>query len=400
MGSDRAHPTVPRLSEQSIAPGERWIYSAGFNVEPDLRSTGRIDCELADLDRLATAGARIAILAHQGSHRDATAGSLEFAARYLSRRLGRPVDYVAENDTGAAAARSHSLAPGGIVLFGNARVHAGEERNDPELARRYARLGDRIAVGGFSKAHRAHASNVGLIDLLPAVAADNLLDEIDALTPWTGTRDDLLSVAVLGGTKPEKTVHGLEILTRSYDLVIPGGVVLNTLLRVRGCAIGASELGPAPDRCARVAAAVLSRRNRAAIHLPEYVLAADPRAPGGPPVPLPVDDGVPRELAIVDYVVRPSILRRLEAPGRAGRAVVAGTPSRYRDGHGRAAAVILRALGGSRWHTVLMGGDTVADLPWGGAKCTGGGSALEYLVTGTCAVIRAFERNLTRGAGR
>ncbi|WP_067475330.1 phosphoglycerate kinase [Nocardia amamiensis] len=393
MGSD-----LPRLSEQSITPGARWIYSAGFNVGPQLRDTERIDCEIADLDRLAVAGARIAILSHQGSHRDGSAGSLEFVAAYLSRRLGRPVDYVAENDTDAAVA--YPLAPGRIALFGNTRQHAGEERNDPALARRFARLGDRVAVGGFSKAHRAHASNVGLIDLLPACAADSFLDEIDALTPWTGIRDDVFSVAVLGGTKPEKTLHGLAFLTQSYDLVIPGGAVLNTLLRVRGCAIGSSELGPAPERCAEVAAEMLARRNRAAIHLPEYVLAADPIRPHSPPVLVPIADGVPAGLTIVDFLVRPWVLERLGAPGRAGRAVVAGTPSRYRDGHTRAADPILRALRDSRWRTLLMGGDTCADLPWDGPSSTGGGSALEYLATGTCAVIRALERNIRAGSGR
>ncbi len=393
MGSDPAH--LPLLSDQPVAAGDRWIYSAGCNVDADLRDTDRIDCELADLDRLAAAGARVAILSHQGSHRDGTARPLGHIADHLARRLRRPVDYVEDNTGAAALARAHALEPGQLALFGNTRFHAGEERNDPALAREFARLGDRVAVGGFSKAHRAHASNVGLVDLLPAYAADSLVEEITALTPWTGVREDLFSVAVLGGTKPEKTVHGLAHLTLGYDLVIPGGVVLNTLLRAAGHDIGASELGGAPERCLRVATEVLARDNRAEIHLPDHVVAVDPRTPDGVPTLVAVADGVPAGLAIVDFLPRPDILTRLQDPGRDARAVVAGTPSRYLDGHGRAADLLLRALRGPRWHTLLMGGDTVADLPWNGPSSTGGGSALEYLATGTGAVLEALTRHRT-----
>ncbi|WP_406098134.1 phosphoglycerate kinase [Kitasatospora purpeofusca] len=387
------------LADHTPAPGERWIYSAGFNAGPALADTGRIDVELADLARLSDAGARIALLSHQGSAKDGSARHLDYLADYLTRRLGRPVRYLPENTTARARARARELGPGGITLFGNTRLDPGEERGDPELARTLAGLGDRVAIGGFSKAHRRHASNTGLLDHLPGWAAAGLVGEARALDPWAAGADGHghgagdsggPSVAVLGGVKPEKTLIGLRGLTRTHHLVIPGGVVLNTLLAVTGHRIGRSELGSDPEGCARVAREVLARTGGAGIHLPRVVVAA---GPDGTLRHLPLDRGVPDDHAIVDFEVQPGAIELLR---RAGRVLVAGTPGRHAEGNRHAAAAVLAARAHAPGGTLLLGGDTVAELPWDGPRSTGGGSALQYLVEGTCAVFEALAANAAR----
>ncbi|MFF7591310.1 phosphoglycerate kinase [Kitasatospora purpeofusca] len=380
------------LADHTPAPGERWIYSAGFNAGPALADTGRIDVELADLARLSDAGARTALLSHQGSAKDGSARHLDYLADYLSRRLGRPVRYLPENSTARARARARELDPGEIALFGNTRLDPGEERGDPGLARALAGLGDRVAIGGFSKAHRRHASNTGLLDHLPGWAAAGLVGEARALDPWAaGAGDgDGPSVAVLGGVKPEKTLIGLRGLTRTHHLVIPGGVVLNTLLAVTGHRIGRSELGSDPEGCARAAREVLARTGGAGIHLPRVVVAA---GPDGTVRHLPLDRGVPDDHAIVDFEVQPGAIELLR---RAGRVLVAGTPGRHAEGNRHAAAAVLAARAHAPGGTLLLGGDTVAELPWDGPRSTGGGSALQYLVEGTCAVFEALAANAAR----
>lgn len=384
-------PGVALLHRRRIGAGERWIYSAGFNVGPDLTDTTRIDTELPDLARLSDAGARVAILSHQGSHADGTAGSLQHVAAHLGGRLGRGVHYVPDNASTVAVDAAAALRDGDIALFGNTRAHAGEERNDDVLAAAFARLGDVVAVGGFSKAHRAHASNVGLLGLLPGFLTDSVLHEISALRPWAG-RSDRYSVAALGGVKSEKTVIGLDRLTRTYDLVIPGGVVLNTLLRVLGHDVRRSHLGNDPERCAEIAAQVLDVRDGATIHVPDHVTVADadhPRAARR----IALADGVPPGQAIVDFDLTPwarSQLARLARTG--GRALIAGTPSRYTCGFGRAATTMLDAFSAPGIDAILLGGDTVAELPWTGPVSAGGGSALAYLADGTCAVLDALRR--------
>ncbi|MGW6976841.1 phosphoglycerate kinase [Streptomyces sp. NPDC054952] len=381
------------LRDHPVVPGERWVYSAGFNVGPALTDTGRIDTELEDLRGLAAAGARVALLSHQGSAKDGTARHLDHLAGYLGRRLGREVRYLPECSSRQARRWAAELRDGEIALFGNVRLEAGEERGDRELAAALAHLGDRVAVGGFSKAHRRHASNVGILDFLPGYAVSSLLRETELLRPWAAGGGAAGSVAVLGGVKPEKTVVGLESLTRTYDVVIPGGVVLNTLLAVSGYAIGASELGTDAERCATVARTVLGGRRRARIHLPRTVLIA---GPDGATRTVAVEAGVPDGWAIVDFDLE---RWAVDAVREAGRVLVAGTPGRHAEGNHRAAAAVLGARAPGEPHTLLLGGDTVTELPWTGPRSTGGGSALHYLADGTCAVFEALEDNRKKGVG-
>lgn len=384
---------VAALRSRRVAPGERWIFSAGFNVRPDLRDTSRVDTELADVAYLADAGARVAVLSHQGNHADGSARELDFVADYMAGRLGRPVRYVPTEagDAGAAG----PLADGEVAIFGNTRMHAGEERGDPELARRFARLGDAVAVGGFCRAHRAHASNAGVLRLRPGFAADSLLVELRRLDPWAGTAPDRYSVAVLGGTKVEKLSVGLAGLAATYDLVIPGGAVLNALLEARGVPIGRSLRAPGAATAAR---AILSLPSRAEIHIPRRVVVARP-VEGGIEAPevVSVADGVPPTHAIVDPVLEGPIEERLaRLVAERGRALLAGPPGVYAHGFRAASDRLLAAFRADGVDAILLGGDTLAELPWAGPTSTGGGAALEFLCRRTTAVLDALRESRRR----
>jgi phosphoglycerate kinase len=386
---------IPTLQEACIERGQRWIYSAGFNVGVELLSTGRIDCELDDLRLLAEGGATVAVLSHQGSYRDGSARSLEHVTAYLSQRLGRAVAYFPDCASEAARDRAAQLKPGELALFGNTRLHHGEERNDPDFARVLAALGEQIAVGGFSKAHRANASNVGVLSHVRGVAAGSLVRETELLQPWVGPGGTRYSVAVLGGRKREKTVLGLKSLAATYDLVIPGGSVLNVLLKVRGHDVGGSDLGECDEEVMATAQQVLTSRPRAEIHLPSRVIVRDP---AGSTAAVEVADGVPSECAIVDFVLERWAQHRLQRlVDDGGRALLAGTPALYTAGFTRACEFLLSALAAPGVDTLLLGGDTVAELPWAGLTSTGGGAALHYIATGTCPVIDALARQTIPG---
>ncbi len=384
---------VPLLEECRILPGQRWIYSAGFNVTAG--ATGRIDAEAADLRRLAEAGARIAVLSHQGDHRDGSARPLPDVAEHLSHLLGRPVGYCPENASAHARREARRLRNGEVMLFGNTRLHAGEQRGDPHLARAFAGLGERVAVGGFSKAHRSHASNTGVLAHLPGWAAQSITREVRLLAPWAGRLPGRYSVAVLGGRKPEKTLLGLAGLITAYDLVVPAGVVLNTVLRVLGYDVGDSDLGPDPQACAAAARRALDLPERAEVHLPREVVVAPLPGRGGPARRIDIADGVPAGHRIVDFTLQPWLHGRLRRLSTGGRALVAGTPTCWTEGFRGAGEELLGHLRAARDDTLLLGGDTVADLPWRGPSSTGGGSALQFLVTGTCSVLEALRRTRT-----
>ncbi|SDK21101.1 phosphoglycerate kinase [Actinopolyspora mzabensis] len=386
---------IPRLADANVQRGQRWIYSAGCNVDKRMSDTSRIDCELDDLRRLADAGARVAILSHQGEFDDGSAQHLDHLADYLGDRLARPVQYFPTNATDGAVRRAAEMSDGEIVVFGNTRFHGGEQCDAPELAERFARLGDYVAVGGFSKAHRSHASNVGLLRLRPGWATDGLVDEAAELRPWAGPTSDRRSVAVVGGVKKEKTTIGLDQLRGSYDLVVPGGIVLNTLLAAGGVDVAESRVGGWKEQ--EVAQRVLAGSTQH-LHMPSHVVVSSHDGEGWrSPSVVPVDRGVPAGHAIVDFVPRPRLIEELEELRRTGgRAVIAGPPALYAEGFREATETILTAFADPAVSAMLLGGDTVKDLPWKRASSTGGGSALQFLATGTCAVFDALLTTPTR----
>ncbi|MEV0781317.1 phosphoglycerate kinase [Streptomyces sp. NPDC050428] len=382
------------LLDRRIVSGERWIFSAGFNVASGMRDSSRIDTELADITRLANAGARVAVLSHQGRYKDGSAQHLGDVAAYLSGRLGKHVIYVSENTTDTAVDRSRALAPGNVALFGNTRHHPGEETNDPALAARFARLGDAVAVGGFSKAHREHASSTGLLKCLPGWAAHSLLVELERLSPWSGADPSVPSLAVLGGVKPEKTLIGLRSFSHTYDIVVPAGAVLNHVLRAQGYQVGDSELGEQPERCTKATLEILGSAE-ARIHVPNRVVIArrsgdsftDPRE-------IRIGEGVPSGFAIVDFFLESWLLDLMREFANTGcRAVMAGTPTLYLQGFGHASTQLLDWASAPRVEAILLGGDTVSELPFDGPTSTGGGSALCYLGGADLPVLRALREN-------
>ncbi|MEE1736998.1 phosphoglycerate kinase [Streptomyces sp. BE147] len=388
--------TLPLLTDRPVATGERWIFSVGFNVADTLGDTSRIDSELPDIAHLAEGGARVAVLSHQGRHSDSTARHLDDIARYIADRLHRPVHYHPDNTTDAAADRSRGLAPGEVCVFGNTRHHPGEETGDPHLAARFAALGDYVAVGGFSKAHRRHASNVGILAHRPGWAAGSLLTQTRLLTPWAGSLPGVPSAAFLGGTKPEKTLVGLTAFTRTYDLVVPGGAVLHHLLRARGYSIGASELGTAAEDCT-AAAARAACSTTARIHLPRHVVIArrDGHHYTGRQVTA-VTDGVPDGYAITDFLPEPWLTSELRRLRSGARVIVAGTPSLHTAGYSTATDLALGLAGAPAVDGILLGGDTVAELRFHGPTSTGGGSALHYLHHADLPVLQALRDHTAR----
>lgn len=377
---------VPRLSDCSVGPGDRWIYVAGCNVAPGSTDVGRIDCEVDDLRWLLDRGARVAILTHQGSATDGSAAPVPHVAAHLSDRIGRAVAYHPTSTGAAARARAAALRPGEAVVLGNVRLDPREQQGSRELAEEYAQLGDAVAVGAFSRAHRRDASNHALLKRLPSHAATSLLAEVEALAPWTAGTPG--SVVILGGVKREKTTSALAGFVETHELVLPGGAVLNALLEAAGHDIGDSSLGEDPVSARAVARDVLARRADRVL-LPQRVVARE--LAGAGIQERRVADGVPAGWAIVDHVVPGEALTRLRELGRGrGRALLAGTPGLVTAGHVTATRTYAAALEWFGDRAMLLGGDTVQDVPFSGRRSTGGGSALRFLVDGELPVLQVL----------
>jgi phosphoglycerate kinase len=115
-----------------------------------------------------------------------------------------------------------------IEVLENTRFHPGETKNDPEFARELAQGCDLFVNDAFGSAHRAHASTVGVTQLLPAYAGLLLLAELEHLGRLLGDveRPFLL---VTGGAKVEDKLGVLKNLGGRADEVLVGGKMAEEL---------------------------------------------------------------------------------------------------------------------------------------------------------------------------
>ena len=132
-----------------------------------------------------------------------------------------------------------AMLEGEVLLLENTRFHAGEEKNDPELAKAMAALGDVYVNDAFSAAHRAHASTEAIARLLPAAAGRLMEAELKALEAALG-KPQRPVVAVVGGAKVSTKLDLLGNLVGRVDHLVIGGGMANTFLVAQGVEVGKS----------------------------------------------------------------------------------------------------------------------------------------------------------------
>lgn len=338
---------------------------------------------------LSGTGCKIALLSHQG--KVGAAEHLDFVIPYLKSKLHTDVRYFESTDKAEIVKEAKAIKEGEIVLFANTRKFAGETENTADLARFFASLGEKAVIGGFSKLHRQHASNYGLAEQLPAVLASGVVKELSLLKTWSGveTGPQSLSIAILGGVKKEKLDPGLLGFVKIYDYVIPAGAVLNRLLQVQGASIANSVLpGDSTSNAQGIEALLRLHGNK--VLLPEAVVVlnqydrTEVRSAQG----LVLTEGE----QIVDFLPTQAMQQQLSrVRDVGGRLLLAGTPTCYTAGHKTASDFFLSIMQSPKVRSILLGGDSCADLPFTGHKSAGGGAALCYLIQEQLPILRKFE---------
>ncbi|HEV2747460.1 MAG TPA: phosphoglycerate kinase [Allosphingosinicella sp.] len=239
---------------------------AGNEVTDDTR----LRATLPTVTELADKGAVVLLLAHFGRPKvPSPEFSLARIAGAYQAVLGRPVRYIDWEGAEEAVAR---LEPGDVAILENTRFFGGEEKNDPAIAERFARLGDLYVNDAFSAAHRAHASTEGLARLLPAYAGRAMEAELKALRKALGEPERPVA-AVVGGAKVSTKLEVLRHLVAKVDHLIIGGGMANTFLAARGVDVGKSLC---EHDLAGTALEILDAADRAdcTVHLPYDVAVA------------------------------------------------------------------------------------------------------------------------------
>ncbi len=336
-------------------------------------------------DILAKGGLPI-LIAHFGRPKGKTVLdlSLRVTLEALQQALGRPVAFIetleaAENLTDEALAAD-------VLLLENIRFHPGEEKNDPEFAKRLAALGDVYVNDAFSTAHRAHASTTGLAHLLPSCAGRLMQAELEALDAALGTPARPV-VAVVGGAKVSTKLDLLSNLVEKVDHLVIGGGMANTFLAAQGVDVGKSLC---EHDMADTAREIMTKATTTGceIILPEDVVIAREFAANAAHETLPATE-CPADAMILD--AGPNTVSRICATFETARTLIWNGPlGAFEitpfDAATNAAALKAGAL--TRAGTLISvagGGDTVAALNQAGAAedftyiSTAGGAFLEWM---------------------
>ncbi len=240
--------TLGSLEGQPLE-GERALVRVDFNVplkDGRVVDAKRIREALPTIRWLREKGCRVVLLSHLGRPKGQRREELSLlpVAAELERELGVPVSFLEDPLIDAAESRTRRMKRGEVVLVENTRFHAGEEKNDPELAGAFARLGDFYVNDAFGSAHRAHASTEAVAHLLKPAAAGFLMERELRYLEGALADPQRPFVAVLGGAKISGKIDTIEALLPKVDEILIGGAMACTFFLAMGLEVGNSLVEP------------------------------------------------------------------------------------------------------------------------------------------------------------
>ncbi|WP_127595107.1 phosphoglycerate kinase [Paenibacillus lautus] len=226
--------------------GKRVFVRVDFNVpleDGKITDDTRIRETLPTINYLVEQGAKVILASHMGRPKGEVVESLRLtpASQRLSELLGKPVAKADEAVGEAVKAQVEKLQNGDVLVLENVRFYAGEEKNDPELAKQFAELADLFVNDAFGAAHRAHASTEGIAHHLPAVSGLLMEKELSVLGKALSNPDRPFT-AIIGGSKVKDKIDVIDNLLTLADNVIIGGGLAYTFFKAQGHEIGQSLL--------------------------------------------------------------------------------------------------------------------------------------------------------------
>ncbi|HAB7638130.1 TPA_asm: phosphoglycerate kinase [Listeria monocytogenes] len=222
-----------------------------FNVpmkDGKITNDNRIVAALPTIEYILEQNGKAILFSHLGkvkTEEDKEGKSLRPVAARLSELLGKEVKFVPTTRGPELEKAIDELKDGEVLLFENTRFEdidgKKESKNDPELGKYWASLGDVFVNDAFGTAHRAHASNVGVASNLESAAGFLMEKEIKFIGGVVDNPARPL-VAILGGAKVSDKIGVIENLLTKADKVLVGGGMTFTFMAAQGQEIGKSLL--------------------------------------------------------------------------------------------------------------------------------------------------------------
>ena len=383
-------PQFKTLDDLDVS-GKRVLVRSDLNVpmrDGVVTDTTRIERSAETIAELAGKGAKVVILSHFGRPKGERVPelSLKPVAEAMAKALGKPVAFADDCIGPAAKTIVNGLASGEVAMLENVRYHKGEEKNDPEVARALADLGDIYVNDAFSTAHRAHSSTEALAHLLPSAAGRLMQAELEALGKALEHPEHPVC-AIVGGAKVSTKLDLLGNMVGKVDVLMIGGGMANTFLYAQGYDVGISLC---EKDMADTAREVLKKAEAAGceILLPTDAVVAAKFAENADSEVVAVT-AVPSDKMILD--AGPDSVALLKKKLSACRTLVWNGPfgafeikpfDMATNAMAQEAAALTKA---GKLLTVAGGGDTVSALANAGAQAdfsyvsTAGGAFLEWL---------------------
>lgn len=225
--------------------GKKVLVRCDFNVPYDanrvITDNRRIVAALPTIKYLLENDCKVILCSHLGRPKGEVKPefSLDIVAKELSRLLGQEVKLAGDVVGELAQKLTSEMKNGEIVLLENVRFEAGEEKNDPELSKKFASLAEVYVNDAFGTAHRAHSSTTGVADYLPAVSGFLIEKELNFLGDALENPERPF-MAILGGKKVSDKIGVIEALLEKVDVLMIGGAMAYTFFKSMGYNVGNS----------------------------------------------------------------------------------------------------------------------------------------------------------------
>ena len=231
--------------------GKVVLERADFNVpikDGEITNDNRIVQALPTIEYIIEQGGKLVLFSHLGKVKeesDKEGLSLKPVAENLSKKLGKEVIFVPETRGEKLETAIENLNEGDVLLVENTRFEdldgKKESKNNPELGKYWASLGDVFVNDAFGTAHREHASNVGISTHLETAAGYLMEKEIKFIGGVVNDPQKPV-VAILGGAKVSDKINVIKNLVNIADKILIGGGMAYTFIKAQGKEIGLSLL--------------------------------------------------------------------------------------------------------------------------------------------------------------